>query len=133
MDIDFSFPSGKKINAEYNGYVVKTDFSKSDGGEESAPTAYSLFLASIGACAGAYVLDFCHSRGIDTKELKMHLRCRRSEKTHLAEQINLQIDLPQGFPEKYKSAVIKAANQCTVKRNIITPPQFSITADINPE
>lgn len=128
MEMTVSFHGGKRINVDFDGFTVQTDYAKSDGGEESAPTAYSLFLASIGTCAGAYVLDFCHSRKIDTKAMKIHLRCRRSNKTRLAEQIDLQIELPPDFPEKYKAAVIKAADLCTVKRNILTPPQFNISA-----
>ncbi len=133
MELTISFPGEKRIYAEYNGFTIETDFVKSDGGEESAPTPYSLFLASIGTCAGAFVLDFCHSRSIDTRDIKIQLQYCRSEKTHLTEQINLCIDLPKGFPEKYKSAVIKAADLCTVKRNILTPPRFNITAQIKEE
>jgi uncharacterized OsmC-like protein len=133
MEMTISFPKGKIINATFSGFTVQTDYEKKDGGEDSAPTAYNLFLSSIGTCAGAYVLDFCSSRGIDTKGLKIHLVCQRSTETRLAEQIDLCIDLPKGFPEKYKSAVIKAADLCTVKRNILTPPQFNITAEIDAE
>ncbi len=130
MEMTISFPGGKKIYADYNGFVVGTDYAKNDGGEESAPTPYSLFIASIGTCAGAYILDFCHERGIDPSGIKLQLQCERNEKTHLAELINLHIDLPLAFPVKYKAAVIKTANLCTVKRNILEPPKFSITAKI---
>jgi len=44
--------------------------------------------------------------------------------------VHIHLDLPQNFPSKYKSAVIRSAELCTVKRNIVDPPKFVVTADI---
>jgi ribosomal protein S12 methylthiotransferase accessory factor len=130
MEMDITFPGGKKVNATYNGFTIETDQSKKDGGEGSAPQPFDLFLSSIGTCAGIYVVYFCHERGIDTSDLKMTVRFDSNEKKHLVEAVKIHISLPPGFPEKYKSAVIKVAGLCTVKRNIFDPPTFSIEADI---
>ena len=62
--------------------------------------------------------------------LKMNLSFEQDQKTHLVTKVGMQINLPPGFPPKYKKAVIKAAGLCTVKRNIAAPPEFEITADI---
>ncbi len=40
--------------------------------------------------------------------------------------IAITVDLPSGFPEKYRSALIKAVDRCTVKAHIQRPPQFEI-------
>jgi len=49
---------------------------------------------------------------------------------NLIEAVHIHMKLPPEFPKKYKSAVIRAAELCTVKRNIIDPPKFFVTADI---
>ena len=54
----------------------------------------------------------------------------RNEKKKLVETVRIHIHLPPGFPEKYKSTVVKVAGLCTVKRNIFDPPEFMIEADI---
>ncbi|MFN2174075.1 MAG: hypothetical protein ACK2UF_21845, partial [Candidatus Promineifilaceae bacterium] len=36
------------------------------------------------------------------------------------------IQLPPEFPEKYKAAVIRAADQCAVKKHFEYPPQFEV-------
>ncbi len=133
MNMEIAFPGGKKVNAAYNGFIIETDQLKSDGGDGSAPQPYDLFLASIGTCAGIYVLYFCQERGIDTSKLKMTIRFDWNEKKHLVEAVRMHISLPPGFPEKYKAAVLKVAGLCTVKRNILDPPEFLIDADIQPD
>jgi len=39
--------------------------------------------------------------------------------------------LPFDFPEKYKAAVINAAELCAVKKTINHPPKFEIITSIN--
>ena len=45
----------------------------------------------------------------------------------LITKIDLDLKLPAGFPEKYKSAVVNAMNLCTVKKHLHQPPEFEIT------
>ncbi len=130
MHMKILFPGGLKVNAEFNNFTVKTDQSKDEGGEGSAPEPYDYFLASLGTCAGIYVLSFCQRRNIDTENLKMSLEIQRNEKTHIIENIYINVVLPPDFPEKYKASVIRAAELCTVKKTIENPPEFHVTAEI---
>ncbi len=132
MQMDISFPGGLKVNSTYKGFTVATDQPKDEGGDGTAPEPYDLVLAALGTCAGVYVLYFCQERNIDTSGLKMTLDAEKNETTHLFENIRIQIDLPPGFPEKYKSAVIRAAELCTVKRSFTQPPRFTVAAAIQP-
>lgn len=130
MQMDIHFPGGKKVNSTYKGFTIKTDQPKEEGGDGTAPEPYDLFLSSLGTCAGVYVLYFCHERGIDTTDLKMSVHFERNDKTHLIEEVRMQIHLPPQFPEKYRSAVVRVAERCTVKRSLASPPRFSVMADI---
>jgi ribosomal protein S12 methylthiotransferase accessory factor len=92
----------------------------------SAPAPFALFLASIGTCAGIYVLSFCQQRGLPTDGLRIVQRMDRSPLTHMVERVELDIQLPPNFPEKYKDAVIRSAAQCAVKKHIENPPVFDV-------
>jgi len=130
MEMEITFPGGKKVSSTYKGFTVKTDQPKDEGGDGTAPEPYDLFLSSIGTCAGVYVVYFCHERGIDMSGLKMTVGFERNEEKKLVETVRIHIHLPPGFPQKYKSTVAKVAGLCTVKRNIFDPPDFIIEADI---
>ena len=133
MEMKITFPGGEKVNAEINGRIIATDQPVSGGGDGSAPTPYDYFLASLGTCAGIYVLSFCRQRQIDTEGLALtqHMEFTTDEngKGRLA-RISMEIDLPPGFPEKYRNAIVKAAGLCSVKKVIMDPPEFVITARI---
>ncbi len=42
-------------------------------------------------------------------------------------RIRIQIELPPGFPEKYREAILRAVDQCSVKRHLAEPPRFEMT------
>ena len=126
MEMEISFPGGKKVEATFGGHVVKTDQPVVDGGSESSPSPFELFIASIGTCTGFYVLSFCQRNNIPTEDLRLTARIERNPGTYLVEEIRIDIHLPSGFPEKYKNAVVKAAEVCSVKRHLERPPRIDI-------
>ena len=124
--MEITFPGGVAVNAETDGFTIKTDQPAEDGGGDSAASPFALFLASIGTCAGFYALRFCQGRGIDTTGLRMTVDTERDSETRRLDQVQLVIHLPTGFPDKYKKAIILATNQCTVKKAISDPPEFIV-------
>lgn len=127
MDMKITFPGGKKVNAELDGFTHKTDQALISGGEESAPEPFSVFLSSIGTCTGIYVLRFCQERNINTNGMEIIQSMNLNPFSGMIDEIKLNIILPEGFPDKYRKAVIKAANLCAVKKHMEKPPQFIIT------
>jgi len=124
--MEMRFPGGKKVEAWFDNFTVPTDQPVADGGSGSAPSPFELFLASIGTCTGYYVLSFCQKNNIPTEKMKLTARFLRNPTTHLVENIQIDIQVPREFPEKYKNAVIKAAGICTVKRHLEQPPKIDI-------
>jgi putative redox protein len=55
---------------------------------------------------------------------------QRDPKTHLIGKIDIEIVLPASFPEKYRAAVVQAAQSCTVKKHLQAPPQFNLFTTI---
>ena len=130
MDMTITFPGGKKVNAEYNGFTHRTDQPLQAGGEDTAPSPFDLFLASLGTCAGFFVLSFCQQRGIDTAGIELRQRMERDPRTHLIVKVDVEILLPASFPGKYRAAVVQAAQLCTVKKHLENPPRFNLFVTI---
>ncbi len=127
MDMEISFPGGARVDATFGPHTVRTDQPSQGGGEDSAPTPFATFLASIGTCAGIYVLGFLRQRGLPTEGVRLTERAHANPKTGMVEHIDLEIQLPPGFPEKYRPALVRAAEQCAVKKHLEHPPQFTVT------
>jgi putative redox protein len=130
MLMEITLGSGAKVNAEFKNHIIKTDQPVKGGGEDSAPAPFDLFLASIGTCAGIYVKGFCDQRKLPTENIKLLQTMSFNSETRLVDHITLEIKLPADFPEKYKDAVINAANLCAVKKHLANPPKIDVSAAI---
>ncbi|GAP08519.1 MAG TPA: osmotically inducible protein OsmC [Anaerolinea thermolimosa] len=125
MEMIIDFPGGARVDAHFDQYTVRTDQPPMGGGEGSAPTPFAVFLASIGTCAGIYVLGFCRQRGLPTDGIRIIQRAHRDPQTGLVGQIELEIQVPPTFPEKYHESLVRSANMCAVKKHLENPPSFN--------
>ena len=126
MEMTISFPGGARVDAQFDSFTVKTDQPPQGGGEGSAPTPFATFLASLGTCAGIYVLGFCRQRGLPTEGIRLTQRLGVDRATGVVNQVELDIHVPPDFPEKYHAALVRSAEQCAVKKLIESPPRFEI-------
>lgn len=126
MDMIIDFPGGARVDAHFGPYTVRTDQPPQGGGEGSAPTPFALFLASLGTCAGIYVLGFCRQRGLPTDGIRIIQRLHSNPFSGMVEKVDMEIQVPPDFPEKYRPSLIKSAELCAVKKHMENPPAFEI-------
>jgi putative redox protein len=129
--MEITFDGGKVITAHLHGHLIRTDQPIENGGGNTAPSPFELFLASIGTCAGIYIKSFCDNRKIPTDGIRIIQSSEYNKESGLPVSINLDIQLPADFPEKYIASVINVAELCKVKKTIIAQPKFQITTSKN--
>jgi putative redox protein len=131
MELLIDFPGGSKVDAHFSGFTVKTDQSVKGGGEGSAPSPFNIFLASIGTCAGIYVLGFCKQRNLSMEGIRILEKVNSNPATGMVDEIAIEIQVPESFPEKYYDALVRSADQCAVKKHLENPPKFNVYTVVN--
>ncbi len=126
MEMIIDFPGGARVDAHFGPYTVKTDQPPMGGGSGSAPTPFAMFLSSLGTCAGIYVLGFCQQRGLSTDGIRILQRIHNDPMSGMVGKIEIEIQTPPDFPEKYLPALVRSAEQCAVKKHMERPPKFDI-------
>jgi ribosomal protein S12 methylthiotransferase accessory factor len=121
-----TLPGGKRVDTRIGPHVIRTDQPVSNGGEDTAPAPFGLFLAAIGTCAGIYVAGFCQKRGLPTEGIRIRQRNHFDGETGVLVRVELDIEVPPSFPDKYRDALVRVADQCAVKKAIQAQPQFDV-------
>ena len=121
MEITFTLGPGARIDGYTGPFTITTDQPP----DAIAPTPFALFLASIGACAAFYVQSFCRQRGIPVDDIRVQQQSEAGPSGRV-ERVLLTVELPPDFPERYRGAVIRAAEQCTVKKHLEHPPRIDM-------
>ena len=122
MDMIIDFPGGSRVDAHFRGHTVATDQPTVD----SAPMPFEIFLASVGTCAGIYVLGFCKQRSLPTEGIRIVQR-NHAASNGMVQKIDLEIQVPSTFPSQYYDALIRSAELCKVKKTLENPPSFEVT------
>lgn len=122
MEMIIDFPSGSRVDAHFGPFTITTDQQP----DSSAPSPFATFLASIGTCAGIYVLGFCQQRNLSTEGVRLVQTMEVNQMSGMVEKIDLDIQVPLAFPEEYKSELVYSANQCAVKKHLETPPKIEV-------
>jgi ribosomal protein S12 methylthiotransferase accessory factor len=122
--MDVVFPGNKRVDIRIRGFEIATDQSVKAGGTASAPEPFDLFLASMAACAGIYALNFCQSRELPIEGLGLSMGWERDATDPKKARVRYRLRLPEGFPDKYRSGIVRAMDLCAVKKHIQNPPEF---------
>lgn len=126
MEMLIDFPGGSRVDAHFSSFTVPTDQPPAS----SAPTPFAVFLSSIGTCAGIYVLGFCRQRGLPTEGIRILQRIHSNPFSGMVEKIDLEIQVPPSFPEKYRDSLIRSAELCAVKKHLENPPTFQVSTAV---
>ena len=126
--MEITFPGGLRVEAIHEGYRIRTDQPALAGGEGTAPSPFDLFLASIGTCAGYYALRFLQQRNLDTAGLGVTMTADTGGAGQHVGRIRIDVTLPPAFPQKYRDALVRAIDQCKVKRHLDEPPVVEVVA-----
>jgi putative redox protein len=94
---------------------------------------FLIFLATAGMCSAVYVQAFMSQRGMSLDGVKILQKMNYNQFNNQVTDIDINVDLPASFPEKYKSAIINVVNQCPVKQHLLEPPTFNVVPNIAKE
>ncbi|WP_345343990.1 OsmC family protein [Candidatus Villigracilis affinis] len=117
---------GSRVDAHFRGHTIATDQPPAD----SAPMPFEVFLASIGTCAGIYVLGFCRQRNLPTEGIRIVQRNHANATNGMVDEIELEIQVPPTFPAQYYDALVRSAELCKVKKTLENPPTFNVKTKV---
>ena len=122
-DIVVRLVGGRRVEAQLGRHRVVTDQPRGNGGEDTAPSPFQLFLASLGTCAGVFVQGFCANRGIRYETIQLIEHPTFTPDGGL-QSVEFEVRVPPEFPPNYREALRRVIDQCSVKQAIESPPEF---------
>lgn len=129
--MEIYFNGNKQVFAKVNDHIIKTDQAIPSGGQGEYPEPFTLFLASLGTCAGIYVKSFCDQRGIESEQIRLTQAMNYNPALKIIDQIEIRIHIPSDFPEKYEKALINTASLCAVKRHLKDDIEVMVSVERN--
>lgn len=122
-----SWDGGVRFTADIRGHKVTVDQPQRGGGEDSAPMPLELLPASLGTCVALYVQQFLVTRGLDPAGMTVEVVTVGAANPNRIARFGVEVKIPGGVPEKYREAVRRAAEGCTVHHTLSHGPEIAVS------
>lgn len=120
-----------RFTADIRGHKVTVDQPAKAGGADSAPMPVELLPASLGTCVALYVQQFLATRGLDPTGMSVDVTTIGAPQPNRLARFDVTVKIPGGVPEKYRDAVQRAAEGCTVHHTLTHVPEIAVTISEN--
>lgn len=130
-DILVRHEQGDRFTISVRGHDITIDQPLEDGGDDRGPTPSELFVASLAGCVGFFAERYLARHDIPTDGLGVHATYEYAEDapTRVA-SIDVQIAIPDGFPESKIPILMRVVDRCTVHNSLRQAPQVRISAKL---
>jgi len=121
-----SWEGGARFTADIRGHKVTVDQPEKGGGDDSAPMPVELLPTSLGTCVALYVQRFLATRQLDASGLTVEVTSVGAPNPNRIAKFGIEVKIPGGVPEKYRDAVRRAAEGCTVHHTLTHAPEIVV-------
>lgn len=116
--------SPSAVQTELEGFKFITEPPVARGGSGEYPQATRMAVAALLNCMFTGFKSFCEARNLDSDQLELSFEGDLQE--GVLENIRLRLKLPENFPDKYRPALDKVLEGCTVKKIMNHLPDFRV-------
>jgi uncharacterized OsmC-like protein len=124
--ISVDYRTRDRFRLRIRGHELVVDQPVAAGGDDMGPTPTELFVAGLAGCIGFYAERFLRRHRLATDGLAVE--CSFDMKDHPARvaRVDIQVSLPEGFPEQRTEALRRVVDRCTVHNTLNRPPEILI-------
>ncbi len=94
-------------------------------GEDSAPSPYDVFLASIAACTAYFAQRYCRKWQLPHDGITVELDPSFNT-SHALTDLKLRVRIPASFPKEHVAGLLRNAGACPVKKALESSPVVSL-------
>ena len=128
MELTISHEEELRFSAHNGEHCLTIDLPIPLGGTGQGMTPPQLFVASLGACLGVYVVDYCETVGVPSQGLKVQMRWEQIDRPKRISRIRADIKLPHGEVAPARLAAIqRVAEQCLLHNTLKLTPEFDVS------
>ncbi len=108
------------FESKLGNHNILIDVPTSMGGSDRAPTPPELFVASLGSCVGAFVVQYCNKAAIDARDMTVDVSFDKVDEPTRLTNVKVTVKMPHGACGRRKEALRRVAEHCPVHETINT-------------
>ena len=115
-----------QFEVKARGHRVFCDQPLENGGFDEGMTPPELLLASLGACAGYYAVQYLKARRLPMRGLRIRTTADKAEGPPRVDNMHIEVEYPETLDERHRAGVLAAVHKCMIHNTLLNPPRISV-------
>ena len=130
MEVKISHLEGVKFAIQARSHVIVCDQPLDNGGEDSGITQPELLLASLGACAAYYALQFLKTRNLAQTGVEVSVTAEKLSQPARLGNFHVQVVSPVPLTVEQTVGMMRSVHHCLIQNTLLSPPEIRVELTI---
>src|ERR1035437_7741624 len=113
-----------EINAR--SHRVYSDQPVENGGVDEGMTPPELMLASLGACAGYYAVDYLKRSKVPSEGVRVRTTAEKVPGRPRLDDIHSELECPGVVEERHQKGLLEAVRKCLIHNTLLHTPKIRV-------
>jgi uncharacterized OsmC-like protein len=107
-------------------HKVYCDQPVENGGFDEGMTPPELMLASLGACAGYYAVDYLKRSKVPSEGVRVRTTAEKVPGPPRLDDIHIQVECPATLEYRYQKGLLEAVRKCLIHNTLLHAPKIRV-------
>jgi putative redox protein len=107
-------------------HTLYCDQPVSNGGFDEGMTPPELLIASVGACAGHYAVEYLKAHKLLAEGLRIRVSAEKAKNPARLSEIGIELTYPFDLGAKDREGVLHAVHKCLIHNTLMNPPKIRV-------
>ena len=115
-----------KFNIEARSHSILCDQPLENGGEDAGMTPPELMLASLGACAEFYAVQYLRTRKLDDRGVEVKVTAEKLMQPARLGNFKIHVVCPVGLNPEQTEGLRRSVHHCLIHNTLLSVPTVGI-------
>jgi putative redox protein len=115
-----------KFNIETRSHSVISDQPTENGGEDAGMTPPELMLASLGACAEFYAVQYLRTRKLDERGVEVNVAAEKLMQPARLGNFRIHVACPAALSAEQTEGLRRSVHHCLIHNTLLSLPRIEI-------
>jgi putative redox protein len=107
-------------------HMIVCDQPETGGGFDEGMTPPELMLASLGACAGFYAVDYFKRQKLVVEGTKVRVTAEKAKNPSRLDPFRIEVVVPVELTAEQTKGVEEAVHRCLIHNTMLHPPKIEL-------
>lgn len=132
MEVHTQQIEGIKFSVQPRGHRIICDQPMESGGTDAGMTPPELLLASLGACASYYAVEYLRTRKLANGGVSVSVTAEKLKGPARIGSFHVRLDSPVHLTPEQRQGLMHSIEHCLVKNTLLNPAQIEVSIDVSP-